>query len=554
MVDLKSDIYGEEIFRIPVGQGMYTSELASNIPDGFAQKAFNVVATGDSLENRVGLRPSSVAWHQNNNTLISGDAFRIQELDRRGDLPAMGWISYDVSFNYSLNFIRAAGGVAGGDGFMQVAMPIGAGGMCNYNGVHYFSTFDAAKMYKITGFNWVADSITYSSIPSAAGIGSPRLDSIFTFKDRLWGIYNNLLYFTETATVGGLPETWAATNYVIFAGPRGYSRIMCVVPLRNKLIVFTETGAFTLLVEGEPDSWILRILDVKSSSTYPQCAFESKGIVYFVNTEGVWATDGNSVAKLSGTIEDQFFLSQGSRLHSIASYEDGMIVSVTRLTSTAHADSVNSKIFYSKLDPVGWTEWNIDSGDGTANAFGANRLVQVLTVSPKVVTFLNVDPVSFALVGVTDSIEGVPQSVRYQLIIFDGGQDLLRPPASPGEVITVPVSCVVKTKYIDAGNAYRNKQNKHGYVEMYTSDTMHNFTTSWDIDATTSVGTVVRETPTQDFTVGQTSNLLRIPSDFPFRRCALTLKTSLQSNTSQIKIKDLAIVINTDRDVQERVQ
>ena len=59
---LASIVQGEEYFRVALGQGMYTSELPSNIPDGFSAMAYNFVATGDSLENRSGIRRGSVDW------------------------------------------------------------------------------------------------------------------------------------------------------------------------------------------------------------------------------------------------------------------------------------------------------------------------------------------------------------------------------------------------------------------------------------------------------------------------------------------------------------
>ena len=57
-----SDVPGEEYYQIGIGSGMYTSELPSNIPDGFSAVCYNMVATGDSLENRVGIKRSSVDW------------------------------------------------------------------------------------------------------------------------------------------------------------------------------------------------------------------------------------------------------------------------------------------------------------------------------------------------------------------------------------------------------------------------------------------------------------------------------------------------------------
>jgi hypothetical protein len=297
----------------------------------------------------------------------------------------------------------------------------------------------------------------------------------------------------------------------------------------------------------------LKILDSESISTSRNCAFEAKGIVYYINTQGVWATNGQSVAKISGVIEDQFFLAKGARVHTLHSYEDGMIMSVSKLRSgTDEYDSPNCRILYSKLDPVGWTDWNIENSDGTTNAFGDNRIVDIHSVSPKISTELNLEPTVYFVASVTDSSEAVAQTTRVQLLIFDGGENQARNRA--GDLITAPMSCVLKTKYMDGGNPYRNKTNKQGYLEIYTSDAQHLFTTSWDIDSTVGTSSTVRDTAIQGFTVGQASNLIRIPAGFKFRRCALTVSTRLQTNTSQIKIKDLALVLAKDRDEAEVIR
>lgn len=548
MVDLRSDQYGEEYSRIPLGQGMYTSELASNIPDGFSPKAFNLVATGDSLENRSGIRLPSVTFDAVHGTYVDSN-LDLTFHSTLSDSATLVWCT--EASPARIAFLRAAGGVVGGDGYMEIPFGNPPIGVTSYGNFIYYSIADGNRIYKITALNWATDSITSATIPSAAAM--PELYNIFAFKDRIWAINGDRLYYTNIAALGGLPETWVTTNYIPVRGHKGGSRIVQVVPLGNKLIIFTETGSYTLMVQGEPASWILRVLDITSNSTKPRNAFESKGIVYYVNTNGVWGTNGSSIAKLSGPIEDQFFLAKGFRKHSLCSYEDGMILSITKLFDDGKIDAFNSRIFYSKTDPVGWTEWNINDGEDTnTNAFGNNRIVHVQSVSDKIRSFINLDPVVYAIVGVTDSVEASHQNTRYQLVIFDGGENNLRNRAA--SVVTTPVSCYLKTKYMDCGNPYRNKQAKEGLLELYTSDQRHSFTTSWDMDATTGGSTEVTRTTNNNFTVGQSSNLIRVPAGFWFRRCALSLKSNLQSNTSQFKIKDFAIRLDTGRSETEVVR
>ena len=325
---LASQIAGEEYYRIAIGQGMYTSELPSNIPDGFSPVCYNMVATGDSLENRIGIKRSSVDWKilegaPNFNVIIDGLTFfnQIDPWGQDSSRIAFGWgsvgtsVPADTANASTLNLVRAYGATGTGDGFMSVALPAGQYclGMCQYNGIVYIS-LTGQGIHKITAVNWSTDSVTYTQIPSTA---LSTLNGLFTFKDRLWGWGQgtgsggaNTLYFTDLPTTGGQPETWAlGANQIKFVGPRGAGMIKQVVPLGNRLAVFTTNGLFTLLVEGAPASWILRVLDSRSISTTSQCAFESKGIIYYVNTTGVWATNTLTVTKLSAVIDDQWFSS-----------------------------------------------------------------------------------------------------------------------------------------------------------------------------------------------------------------------------------------------------
>ena len=568
---LASVIQGEEYYRVLIGQGMYTSELASNIPDGYSAICYNMVATGDSLENRTGIRRSSVDWKVGEIAAGSSnvDAEKISIIYMLNNniydsqRPAFAWGSHGlqvptgIDAGPALNIIRSYGDNAAGDGFMSIAMPAPIFGVSQYQDRTYFILNGSGVQY-ISDLNWGADTISYTSTPTSAG---GVFHGLFTFKDRMWAYVNNQLYFTDIAPTGGYPETWAfAVNKIPFVGPNGVGVIKKVVPIGNKLIVFTNAGLFTLLVEGAPQSWILRQLDSESICTTSQCAFESKNIVYYVNTQGVWATNGLACTKLSSVIEDQWFLAKGTRSHTINSYEDGMIVSIAKLITgaTGYFDSPNCRTFYSKLDPIGWTEWNISPwvDPKEENPPVYDRIVQVQSVSKKVPTYLNPDPLVYMLAYVTSTRQGdvLTDSSRavLQLLIFDGGKDQWVDNANVAR--ERPTAIKLKTKYIDGGNAYNLKQCKRGVVEIYTSDTEHKFETSWDIDASIGGSTNVRITDNQDFTVGVGSNLVQIPSQFHYRRCAMDLTAELQSDTSQIKIKDIALVQNTERGEFEKIR
>lgn len=546
--------YGEEHVRIGIGKGLYTSELSSNIPDGFSPKVHNFIASGDSLENREGFRPSSVDYKYNRSGIPGQQEGIIIPLSSIGaGWPQLGW-----GEDHFLCFIRGPG-TGSGDGFMKVNPAISGTpiitGMCQYNDVTYFAA-NGVGVYKITAYNWSTDAITYSHLTTTT---SGVLYNLVSFKDRIWGgggaAGSNKLYFTNLPAVGGYPDTWAfATNQIPISGPRGMSGIKQILPFQNKLMIFTGSGIFTLTVQGQPSSWILRTLDAEAICTSPQCAFESRGVVYYTTQNGVWATNGSDVVKLSYTIEDQFAMPGTNPVTSLHYMEDGMIVNIS-VNGASQLDATKSKIFYTKLDPVGWSQWGVDNGIDQTNLYGAHKIARIFSTSPKLSTFLGVDPTTYAIlaVGSTNGVAADP--ITYQLAIYDGGEDKLWRPTgtSTQEQITEKIKVTVQTKYVDAGNAYALKTGKEAFVEIYTSDTNHKFDTKWSIDATTGFADAVEARTINEPTVGETSNLIRIPSSFPFRRAALTLSSEVQSNTSQIKIKEVAMLHDTERTVIEEV-
>lgn len=551
--DSRSPIYGESVHRIPVGKGIYTAELPSNIPDGFSESAYNFVATGDSLENRIGIRQTTITYSKD---YLQNPIGYYHVMKNLGDAfgVALAWAAYNpATAATSMSLLRAMGVGGGGDGYIEFNPGTAVTSICQYNNTIYFSSSASPYVSKITNINWVTDAVTIATVPTSSVTGAPLL-GLMPFKDRLFGYTGNRIYYTEIAALGGLPETWVTTNYIPVNGVNGAIGIQSIVPLGNKIFIFTNNGTFVLTVQGEPASWILKPFDSESSCTSSVSAFEMKGIIYYVNSAGVWATNGASITKLSGVIEDIFFQSKGSWAYLIYPYEDGILLSVIKYTSAGSGkmDAPNCRLFYTKLDPVAWTEWGIQPQPGEVNNFGANRLVYFTGLSKKISSFTNNSPSVYGLAVVSDSSEATPQNHRLQLVIFDGGENQLITRA--GDTVTVPIPLFLKTKYVDGGNAYSDKFAKEGLLELYTSDTKHMFESSWDMDATTGSTTTVRVTDYEEFTVGNASNLIRIWAQFYWRRCAFLFKANLQSNTSQIKIKDIAIRMDVGRPEPEVVR
>ena len=138
------------------------------------------------------------------------------------------------------------------------------------------------------------------------------------------------------------------------------------------------------------------VLDSKSISTTSQCAFESKGIIYYVNTQGVWATNMFTVTKLSAVIDDQWFLAKGPRVHCISPYEDGMVVSIAKRVIVTTTTLIRNLVKPSTLSSI-----LLDGLNGTSIEqtwyLVPTTLPMIWSMTDKIPTYLNADPTVYVL-------------------------------------------------------------------------------------------------------------------------------------------------------------
>ena len=538
-------VAGEDQFIIEVGFGLYTAELPSGIPNGYCMEANNVVGSGESLENRLGFNYSPVDYFIEQPVTPENVAFTLLYNDNP-TYPVLGWP--DGNF---LCFIRGSArltaSVPTGDGFMRVnADSSVVTSLCNYGPVTYFST--ATAIYKINVFNWATDAITISPAITTAVKG---LYGMFSFKDRLWGHVGNILYFTNPATVTTQPETWSAVTQAIpVEGPNGAGEILKVIPLNSRLIIFTSNGLYALTVQGEPASWNFKVLDSRSLSNHRQCAFERNNLIYYTNSLGVYVTDGYEVTKLSSSIDDKFLTyATGSTRYSINFLNDGMLLSLSRnfkVGAQLYYDKDFGKLFYSRLDVIAWTEWDITNyHDPDTGVFTNYNIAGVNSTSDNIYTFLSPDPLSFMLLNTSKSTVAAPLNSVLQLCTYDGFENKLKV-NNPISVLTEEIHMKVRTGYTDFGAPYDLKHVKYAFGELFTNDAEYDFETWWVVDGTKDIDKPVNTMIMGD-TPGEGTNLVKIKAGFHTRRASLSFHTVLQSLNSQVKIKNFIAILHMDR-------
>lgn len=542
----------ETALPVPVGQGLYTAELSSSIPEGYCSKLRNFIAVGDSVENRFGFRQTTVDWNQISTTTFEDHIRLYKMFDGDSTKPVLAWPqpgSGEINFLRSVDKFNAA--AVTGDGYMLA--PTGETkvySLTSYRDRGYFTSNLGIR--RITSWNWTTDAITFASVTTAI-VDAKGLTS---FKDRLWCFKSNTLYFSDIAAVGGYPETWnAATQAIIFDGPSGTSVIRQIVPISNRLLVFTDTGLFVLIVAGEPSSWNKKILDARSSVNSEQCAFESSGLIYYVDNRGVWTTDGLVTAKVSGTIEDAFFQTSYTVKARLNYLDDGMVLSLANYWKSGtniQMDVVKTKIYYTKLDNIAWAEWNIDSTEATVSDFADYRLCEVFSCSDKVYSQLTDTPIGYMLVATSKSTATVSAPIQIQMVVYDSSQDSLRVPltGSTSELRTDEIILTLKTRYIDAEIKHKDKLIKMAYLEAFSSSVNHQLTSYWSLDN----GSITLGFDIDEPVSGEGTSLIKIPADFMFRKTALNIDAKMQNNDHRVKIKDIIMMLHLKSNEPDEVR
>lgn len=539
-------VNGEDAFPLEIGYGLYSADLPSAIPNGYCQEAINTVCSGESQENRVGF-----------NYLTAVDYFVLQPVtfehnafvfcyNDNPDYPVLAWPDGN-----SLCFIRGSARLFAqsytGDGFMRVnpenSIVTSVG---NYGTITYFCT--SIGIRKITNFNWTTDVITFTSVTTAL----QGLYGMITFKDRMWAFKGNTLYFTNPATTTALPETWSAVTQAIpVEGPGGSGEILKITPIGARLLIFTSNGLYALTVQGEPASWIFKALDRRSLGNHRQCAFERNNLVYYVNTLGVYVTDGYEVTKLSAAIDDKFFSSvTGSVRYSINFLNDGALLSMSRVfkhtDNQIYYDSAYHEMFYTRLDTIAWSEWNLKNYDAAPGVFDGYNVATVISTSDSIYSYLSPDPLSFMLPVVSNSSAASPKTSTFQLCTYDGYLNKLRIDGTPTGVKQEPLHVKIRSSFSDFGQPYNLTYLKYAFAEVFTSDPNYLFETWWVLDSTTDAQQSLLTVIDGD-TPGEGTNLVKITAGFHSRRAGLSIHSVLQSVNSQIKFKNFVAVMHTER-------
>lgn len=252
----------------------------------------------------------------------------------------------------------------------------------------------AGAWYRLTGwgsFNTTPFSFTETLLPGANNTGMTGLTGIFAFKDRLFAYRDNRVFYTDVAAAGGYPETWDQTINFFDIASAGSPAIYNAFVIQNLVYLMTEDGIYSLQVYGTPDLWIVRKLRDDAYINHHYAATSNNGLIYFCNSTGVYAYNGDKIVPVSDPLEAEFDQTQptggvldygGGNGYSVAAFEKGILLTVQIYRfSVNHWIVTSGRVFY--FDGEVWSEFTISTQTSAAGTI-IDDIAPVLSITSSV--------------------------------------------------------------------------------------------------------------------------------------------------------------------------
>jgi hypothetical protein len=152
-------------------------------------------------------------------------------------------------------------------------------GQIIYDSVQY-----NGKLY-ISGENglWEWQSSGTITLITAAPHG---FRSVITFRDRIFGIVGDALYWSEP----GDPTNWPVDN-ILYVNPKDGSEITGLQVYGDSLILPKQNTWWQLHFADDPQFWFLRGVNDTVGCSGPHALVMCENLLYFIDRRGLWVTD-----------------------------------------------------------------------------------------------------------------------------------------------------------------------------------------------------------------------------------------------------------------------
>lgn len=458
--------YGEETIPIPVGRGIDSYNHPANIEEGFCPTVKNFIAKGDRLVTRKGFRGYFFDNYDTRSTYPEHGHnvwyTRLPNVTQDSWPVAMWAVGNDTWAIRQFNR-TSPGSSTTSSAVVKFAGITGFRGACTYLDKIY--VLDDSGLNSDTVWNWSLGTVTETLIEN--DLAGKR--GLFVFKDRMWCWDDTKIYYTDAPTApGAYPETWDVNGKFIHIGAgTGLGKIHQVIPIGTKLFVFTSTGFYNISVLGSPQNWVVRLIDATVAVNHQNCAYENKGLIYFIDSRGVWVTNQDEVKLISNPIQDLFTIGYAEEIYyewKLVPFDDGILICRTKTaadgtpaTATQKTTS-EARIFYTKLDDIYWTEFTF--------AQSGTQPGDIIAGFSNMETLMEWNPMNFIVMAHGNVLDPAFGTMTAELLEYAGYQDTLRKVSTSAETDAVVANYVSKTI---RGSMVKEKKSSLGYINFSTS-------------------------------------------------------------------------------------
>lgn len=538
-------VYSEETLPIPVGLGIDSYNHPANIADGFCTIVDNFLAKGDRLITRKGLQPPGAIDTREPYVSI-GVNNRYTKLPNSShyDWPVAMWSGPNGAWairQFNRNNPANSDGQPGVARFPDIS---GFKGACVYLDKVY--VLSNAGIESIANWNWAIGSVTKTAISNTYNVQNGP----FVFKDRLWGWDDTKIYYTDPPNApGAYPETWDMNGkFIVIGAGSGMGKIFSVIPVGTKLFVFTASGLYNVSVLGSPQNWVVRLMDATVKVNSYNCAYEDKGIIFFVDTRGVWVTNQDEVKMLSEPIQNLFQdqITSTYFIWKLFPFAEGILllrqkVQVSGTYPSAASQCVTeAKIFYTRLDNIAWSEVSFDTGSQPGDILaGFSNLESHLVWAPN----------NYLVLAHGNSISPIYNDLTSQLLIYQGFQDQLTKVGAGPETLAVSANYTSK---VVRGQMTHEKRGKYAYINFSTTGTPGadmNMDYQWDTEQEVNRDS---DTVTVYDVISAKEGLVKIKGPEFFRHLQFKLTVTLDTAIREYTILGSALILHTHRNTPRR--
>jgi len=228
---------------------------------------------------------------------------------------------------------------------------------CQYKDRYYASNI-TDTIFRVSNFTTAATPLTITDLVSIAGV-----NLLLSFKNRIFGIFKNRIYYTDLPSIGGYPETWnSSLNFLDMPTADLDLTIYNAIVYKDRIYLFTDRGIYVFFANGAPINWSIQLVSADYPIYHRDSVAVNKGFIFLTDQTKIVAFNGVTFKDVTGSLKDiyglQGFGSSGVPRYvtlKLYAFMEGIIIEHLTYTGAVNYTYSTSRQFYFDLNI--WVEF-----------------------------------------------------------------------------------------------------------------------------------------------------------------------------------------------------